>query len=168
MFLIVHGLFFTNQSKLTAQSSIELSSSPSVIQSGQLGSYSNGSWGWSGNESTSHYSDIADYEKKPEKHGAIKVTFQSAKLNKLGNRCRIMGRVVHVADGTAKPVNWFQGISIYLAKTPEKKCDWSSGISAETEHDLVILNNDGSFEAEFDLRDTYRDPNVKALHQIGI
>ena len=170
--LTVHVLFFAKQSQLTAQSSIEVSSSPSVIQSGQRGSYSSGSGGWysSGDsfQRKTYYEDIKGFGNKPESHGEIKVTFHASKLDKLGNRCNIAGRVEYIADGTARPVDWFQGIAVYLGKAPEKECDWASGISADTEHESAILNNDGSFEVEFDLRETDRNPNVKARHQIGI
>lgn len=144
-----------------------------AILAAQTGEYSSSGSSWSsrGDDSwriQTRYREITGYQTKPEEAGVVNVEFFKPKLDALGNHCQITGRVNVTLEKFDKPVGWFQGITVYLAKVPEQKCDWSSGISSDAVAEQVILQNDGTFEVEFDLRETSRIPAKLAEHQIAI
>ena len=89
-----------------------------------------------------------------------------------GNRCEVKGQLnFRPTDGSdfGAPVNWFQGIYVYLATDPETEFDWSSGMDQNLALGVTkILETDGKFTVEFDLKKTKRDPSLAQGLQIGI
>ena len=55
-----------------------------------------------------------------------------------------------------------------MQHAPVKNTDWATLIDqGKTEYEGVILKNDGSFEIEFDLRETSRDPNEEQEFELA-
>ena len=113
--------------------------------------------------------DIKGYSAKPESVSRYIAKFDSPKLDQLGNKCEFSGRLKFESGNQIDDVNWFQGVSIYLARQPDVQVDWTSGANSDSViHDSLILKNDGTFKAAFDLRDTDRDPSKAMRFKIGV
>jgi len=119
---------------------------------------------------TSSCHEIKGYTTRPETILSYEAMFQKPKLGMFGHNCTIHGQLKFLpADGESAPVNWFQGISVYLSSIPDTRLDWSQGMDQEIAlHDCITLKNDGSFVIEFDLRETNRDPTLGQEFQIGV
>jgi hypothetical protein len=109
-------------------------------------------------EQIDYHPDTREYGARPEDNTlkSITVVWKPLELDALGHLCRVRGqlRIPTQTPGHTEPINWFQGVSIYLAMQPDTKLDWTNGIdlnSAVGKTDVV--NTSGEFSLSFDLRD---------------
>ncbi len=103
----------------------------------------------------SMYSNIRNFEERPVglQFLKFKVTWQPLKTDPLGNICTASGQL-SVAKGNAyTPVDWFQGVTVFMASGVDNQPDWHNGITQDNSfEDSTILNRDGSFTAKFNIR----------------
>ncbi len=68
-----------------------------------------------------------------------------------------------------RPLDWFQGIGILIARDPEVVCDWSLGYwSDDTFELLVVPKPDGSFTVCIDPIELHRRPGEDDWYSVGI
>lgn len=134
-----------------------------------------GSWHWTPDEWTSEedFVDIHGYAKPPAEQvlDRLTVQWQQPTLDKLGNICTVRGQLVVSEAGkdSSRPVNWFQGISVYLAKSPDAKPDWSKGMDQkDTLSETTTVSPKGEFSLRFDIRKAHRERTKKQPYQFGI
>lgn len=74
---------------------------------------------WSGSEV---YTEIKGYADRPDEQtlNALSVDWQEAVLDALGNFCTVRGQIRMNDKGhtRTRPINWFQGVTVYLGTTP--------------------------------------------------
>lgn len=119
------------------------------------------------------YLKINGYVQRPPEEVVqqVSVKWDEHRLDQLGNILTIHGRLRTHADseGKSEPVNWFQGLSIYLHRTPDTEVDWSQGINLEKTLDRrLIADPDGRFTFEFNLRGTKLNRGQSQSFQLGI
>ncbi len=114
--------------------------------------------------------NIRGYKKRPAGSVTIKLTLEKPTLKSLGWYCCLRGQIKYkTGDRDFAAVDWFQGIGLYLSREHDKRQDWTHGANmAESDFETIILENDGSFEAWFDMRDTNRNPDIEQEFQIGL
>ncbi len=84
---------------------------------------------------------------------------------------QLTGRLtVHEDQGPGvRPLDWFQGIGILIARDPEVVCDWSLGYwSDDTFELLVVPKPDGSFTVCIDPIELHRRPGEDDWYSVGI
>lgn len=121
-------------------------------------------------ESGDTYDQISGFAVKPQSIEGYSVSLNPPTLCKLGNRCTISGTLNYRSSKNSEllPVNWFQGVSIYLNPDPEESPDWDAVIElCEAESDSMILKSDGSFLVEFDLRETRRNSSKSQRFELA-
>ena len=119
------------------------------------------------------YRRVKGYAKRPDdiSHQNIKVVWYPAKLNALSNDCTISGVLVlhDQQSDRMSPVNWFQGVGLYLAKMPETRLDWTAGTDdVQAIREYTVLNREGRFQFKIDLRRLKRRREVAEAFQMGI
>jgi hypothetical protein len=133
------------------------------------GSYNRSDAEW---ESVSRYTDIREYQPRPadEIVQTIAVEWHPPERDALGNYLFIRGRLtIPGDDGASRPIDWFQGFTLLMAKSPDARPDWSRGIpSIDTESELTIARPSGEFVACVDLRDMERDREHERQYQFGL
>lgn len=74
---------------------------------------------------TISYNELSDYAARPadEKLQRITVEWRQPELDALGNFCIIRGRLML----GEQPIDWFQGVTVYMAKSPGAQPDGSGG-----------------------------------------
>lgn len=127
-------------------------------------------WG-NGWTETAFYSQIKGYAAPSKDVKKYLVEYAPPQLDTFGNRCTFSGRVTYVSDKeqVASPVNWFQGVSVFLALEPNATPDWS--VAENREQALAeseVMSNEGEFSITFDLRKTKRNPDRALKFQIGV
>jgi hypothetical protein len=125
--------------------------------------------GWTHTES---YADIRNYADRPDEQtlAALSIEWRELELDRLGNMCAIRGRVM-MADGAkrTKPINWFQGVAIYLGMAPNARPDWSRGVNqTDTLATTAVTNPDGRFQASIDMRESKYDRDQAQSFQLGV
>lgn len=158
-----------------------VASQPSHAQSkGTYSSFGGSGSTWGGRwKETTYFSEIEGYAAPPEEIKKSEVDFDQQylvaydppKLDTFGNRCTLSGRLKYVIgeENATAPVNWFQGISVILALESDTTPDWSVSVNREqTLVESVVLNNDGTFSATFDLRESKRNPGEAQKFQVGV
>jgi hypothetical protein len=133
-----------------------------------------GSWSqWSSHEWTHSTTSTAsgDYADRPSEKAltAIAVEWQEPQRDALGNLCIIRGRLMTPGDGQAKPVDWLQGVTVYLAKVPGAKPNWSAGMDqSDTLSKTAVVSPAGEFEVRIDMRKTQQDRTRPQPFQFGL
>jgi hypothetical protein len=122
---------------------------------------------------TINYAEIRDYGDRPDEEALkrLSVVWQKPELDTLGNLSTIRGQLKTTDHGQkqTKPINWFQGVTIYLAMTPNARPDWSKGMNqANTLRDAVVTSPTGSFAVHFDMRDSAHDRTRVQSFQVGL
>ena len=132
---------------------------------------------WSSNRDgwtrTIKYADIRNYAVGPVDLAArtITVAWQPLQLDQLGNICTVSGELQVSGDGQPQPtpVNWFQGVTVYMAKAPDTKLDWSKGMDEKnTLGETAYVSPDGMFTVNMDLRQTQSERLRKQPFQFGL
>lgn len=123
------------------------------------------------------YPSIKGFKPRPAAAllNSITVEWRPAERDPLGNYCKFRGQL-RFSDKTAvKPVDWFQGVTVYLAAVPSKQRDWSNGLVNEAEDfqdkDVALATTvkpDGTFEASVDLRELQSQRGKNQEFQIGL
>ena len=133
------------------------------------------SWHWTPEEwtQTTTYTDAVGYADAPAQQSmpALTVEWRKPQLDALGNFCIIRGQLRKAAAGKARtqPVDWFQGVTVYLAMVPGEKPDWSAGMNqADTLHNTDVVSPSGEFEVQIDMRETQHDRTLQQSFQFGV
>ena len=137
-------------------------------------SMSSGSWNSTGDQwtSTSDY-QIEGYAPRPDESTlqSMRVQWEQPVVDPLGNFCTIRGQLQIPADNPEpmKPIEWFQGLTVYMARQPAAKPNWSRGITEQDalEHTTVVQGS-GTFEVSLDLRKAVRDRQAEQSFQFGL
>lgn len=85
----------------------------------------------------------------------IAVKWEPPVLDALGNYCFIKGQLLERTPDRSqlRPFRWRRGITVYLAKAPHKKLDWSNGMRLQdSTYRTTITEKNGTFEFCIDLR----------------
>lgn len=124
-------------------------------------------------EYTSDYIEINGYAERPEVRilDAITVEWRQPELDSLGNLCKIRGqlRIAHKGRDQTKPVDWFQGVTVYMAMQSDVRPDWSNGIDLEdTLGGMAVVDTSGTFAVSIDLRKAQQDRKLEQSFQFGL
>jgi len=119
------------------------------------------------------YSDLTGYVPRPAEEvlQQIGVEWQAPELDELGNICAVRGRLTIPGSepNQRRPVDWFQGITLYVAMTPNAKPDWSGGMNRHnTEPDTGVVLAAGEFRFYFDVRDLQKLRSASESFQFGL
>lgn len=123
------------------------------------------------------YAPIKGFKPRPAAAvlNSITVEWRPAERDPLGNYCRFRGQLRFSDKTVVKPVDWFQGVTVYLASLPGKQRDWSNGLVNEAEDfqdkDVALATTvkpDGTFEASVDLRQLQSQRGENQEFQIGL
>jgi hypothetical protein len=124
---------------------------------------------WVGRE---NYVGIRGNSPRPDDDAleAVRVEWVQPTLDALGNLCVVSGRlVVETSEDQVKHVDWFQGITCYLAKAPDAAPDWTKGMSqSNTLSETSLIDHDGRFAVRIDLRESQYDRDKKETFQFGL
>jgi hypothetical protein len=151
--------------------------SPSTVSAVADENYSGRGWSshWTPQEwtGTSDYADIRNYADRPDEKtlSGLSIEWQKPSLDALGNICTIRGQVTmpDKRQKRGKPINWFQGVMVYLGKTPAARPDWSKGMNeADTLSNTAITTPAGRFEVHFDMRDSKHSRDRIQSFQFGV
>lgn len=133
------------------------------------------SWHWTPDEwvYTEEYEEIQGYAQRPDDDvlQSMTVEWQPPELDALGNFCTVRGRLSVPGNGAEgrRPVDWFQGVTVYMAKTPGSKPDWSAGMNqVDTLDDTTLVSTAGEFAAVIDVRKTQHDRTLPEPFQFGL
>lgn len=100
----------------------------------------------------------------------LAVQWNEPKIDVLERFCTISGKLLTRNDkGLLEPISWQQTIGVHLGRQPGAKPDWSQGTQFETSlGSAEVVNQDGTFQASFDLRSCKpRLENIREL-QVGL
>jgi hypothetical protein len=132
-------------------------------------------WEWTPQKwsASTEYTEIRGYGDRPNQQNsnALSVDWQEPELDVLGNFCTVRGQVRRNDQGQTRtrPINWFQGVTVYLGTTPGAQPDWSGGLhEADTVHEAAITSPSGMFRVSFDLRKTKHERNQTQTFQFGV
>ena len=119
------------------------------------------------------YADIRGYADRPAEQilRGITVEWRQPELDPLGNLCIIRGRLQKPGDGQTdvRPVDLFQGITVYLAMAPGAKPDWSAGMNrADALSQTAVVSPMGEFAVRIDLREAQHDRTRRQSFQFGL
>ncbi len=118
------------------------------------------------------YEEVVGYAERPDDGAlsSLEVEWQEPELDRLGNHCTVRGRLTIAGEsGERRPVDWLQGISLYVARSPDARRDWSDGMDErDTLKDTAIVGHDGSFEMSVDTRDMQRERDLPQRFQMGL
>ncbi len=152
---------------------------PSIAAVADDGNYTRqgSSWSSTGQEwtVTGQYADIRNYAQRPDVPGLnrLSVEWQEPTLDAFGNQFTIRGQVL-VTEGDdnqkqPRPIDWFQGVTVYLGMSPGAKVDWSLGMDASnTREATAVTSPGGTFEARIDMRESKYDRNQEQSFQFGL
>lgn len=102
---------------------------------------------------------------------SLNVIWHTPKVDKLGNFCEISGeiRIFKGEAGAMKPVDWFQGASVYMAKQPGLTPQWNRGIRLKSAiFETCVVGGSGKFDVRMDLRKTQYDRDKPQSFQFGL
>ncbi len=119
------------------------------------------------------YRHLEGYAERPDRQTleSITVLWEPSVLDALGNYCTLRGRLYYVPVGSdePQPVDWFQGIALYLARYPDAAPDWSHGTTAvDSLFETATVEPSGEFEIVFDVRETWDDRALAETFQCGL
>jgi hypothetical protein len=132
------------------------------------------SWRWTPQEwtRTNNYSDVQNYADRPDEQilKGLSVEWQKPEMDALGNICSVRGQVKVIdSQKHAKPINWFQGVTVYLGMAPDAKPDWSKGMNqADTLDCTTVTDPTGVFQARFDMRKSKQERGRVQSFQFGV
>lgn len=117
--------------------------------------------------------DVKGFADRPDKDtlNQITVEWQRPQLDPLGNLYQLRGQLLvpKKIPGEMRPIDWYQGVTAYLAIEPENKPDWSNGMNqADTLHEIAAVDKSGAFELKFDMRKAKYDRNRNQSFQLGL
>jgi len=117
--------------------------------------------------------EISGYAERPEE-GVVQsviVRWAEPEIDALGNYCTIRGQLWIPGEGAgkARPIDWFQGVSVYVALSPGTQPDWSKGTSEkDASEKTVFVGGSGRFDVTFDLRKLECDHKRLQPFQFGL
>ena len=119
------------------------------------------------------YTNIQGYADRPDEQtlNALTIVWQKPELDALGNQCTIRGQMQLPASGQygAKPIHWFQGLTVYMGVTFDAKPDWSRRIKqADALYETAVTSPSGTFRVRFDLRESSYDRVQARSFQFGV
>ncbi len=126
----------------------------------------NGQW-----TRSSFYSNIRNFAVRPEGMEDLKfrLTWQPPQFDRLGNLFTVSGQLKVMQGEKIHPVDWFQGITVYMGVAAAEPADWSAGITEDNALEATtILDHDGSFSAEFNVREAGYDRKHGGQFQFGV
>lgn len=122
-------------------------------------------------ERTESYTNLEGYGRRPDDGTFPKITvyWEPLKRDALGNLSLIRGRLQTSTPGGTKPINWFQGVTVYLARIPGKTRDWAEEIlDSETASQTLVIKYSGEFETHIHLDEIESDRKTPQSFQIGL
>lgn len=122
-------------------------------------------------EISSSYTNVVGFGGRPEGYAFLsyRVVWRPVAVDPLGRTAKVTGALQVKKEDTFVPVDWFQGISIYLAKMADDKPDWSSGMDQQdTTYQTCTLQRNGDFSVELDLRETKWDLEQGGKFQVAV
>jgi len=133
------------------------------------------SWNWAEEEWSleESFHDIQGYEPRPDERvlNAVSVLWHTPEWDALGNKCTFRGQLRQPGDeqGATKPVDWFQGLTLYVGKQPGAKPDWSLGMKERnTIRGTDLIKPTGEFAIQVDMRETTHDRMAAESFQVGV
>jgi hypothetical protein len=133
-----------------------------------------GSWqrtpkGWT---STQTFDEIRNFENRPEAAvlKTVTVEWQRPELDALGIMCTVRGRLLvpSAAENEMRPVDWFQGVAVYMGIAPATRPEWKKGMNeSDTVANMDVVKKSGEFELRFDLRETQYNRKFDQQFQFG-
>lgn len=131
-----------------------------------------------GTERSRRVSRISGYTKRPDAAilSSVMVEWQKPVRDELGIHCKIRGQLRVPKQEGSRPVDWFQGVTVYLAAKPAAKRDWSKGLREKFEQESTdnevaaagFVKQDGTFEISVDLRQFQSQREVNQTFQVGL
>ena len=119
------------------------------------------------------YANIHGFAERPDEKvlETVTVEWQQPTLDTLGNTFTVRGRLVVPASDPpgSRPVDWFQGIALYMGTTPGAQPEWSHGMCAtDTTYETVFLQASGEFSLRIDVHELAFDRTTPQTFQFGL
>lgn len=134
-----------------------------------------GSWTQHGWNVSRQYADIVNYGERPDKTAlnGLTIDWNETALDALGNQLTIRGRVMMTeGDEDRKrtmPIDWFQGVTVYMGMRPDAKPDWSMGMDeSNTLNATTVTDPTGAFETRIDMRQSMHDRTREQSFQFAV
>ena len=117
--------------------------------------------------------EINGYAERPDESTLKSVTVQweRPEVDRLGNFCTVRGQLRNPAVDCdpSKPIDWFQGLTVSIARHPGLKPDWSKGITEQDALDRTsVVGGAGRFEVVIDMRKIERNRTLEQPYQFGL
>ena len=132
-------------------------------------------WNWTPElwTATQHGYGTEKYAKRPEGDLSEHLSFdwQPAEFDRLGNICTIRCEISFIdpISKEKRPVDWLQGVTLFLANSPGTTPDWSKGMDqADTTHDTGVISRSKPSSFEIDVREINHSRNAAEKFQVGI
>lgn len=121
---------------------------------------------------TSTY-ELSGYAERPEEGvvQSVNVRWAEPEIDALGNYCTLRGQlwIPNEVAGKARPIDWFQGVTVYVAFSSGSQPDWSKGTSEKDAYEkTAVVGGSGRFDVTFDLRKLERDHKRSQPFQFGL
>ena len=119
------------------------------------------------------FTNIHGYAERPDDKvvETVTVEWQQPTLDTLGNNCKVRGRLV-VPTGDppgSRPVDWLQGIAVYMGTTPGAQPEWSHGMrETDTICETDSLKASGEFSLRIDVHALAFDRTTPQAFQFGL
>jgi hypothetical protein len=100
----------------------------------------------------------------------VVVEWSEPGINEIGHVCTIYGQLlVESETGERTPVDWPQLIAVHLSRSPGESSDWSRGVDSESAaNETVVVNLDGKFSVDIDLREVKSGFDDNRTLQAGV
>ncbi|MBC8354469.1 MAG: hypothetical protein H8E66_20945 [Planctomycetes bacterium] len=132
-------------------------------------SWRSDSRGWT---RTSNY-EVTGYADRPDARvlNSVTVHWELPEIDPLGNTCTVRGQLrIPTGDReNTKPIEWFRGVIVYVARQPYAVLNWSNGTNEkDTLERTRVVSGLGRFQVSIDLRDIERDRELEQSFQFGL
>ncbi len=119
------------------------------------------------------FTNIHGFAERPDDKvmEAVTIEWRQPTLDTLGNTFTVRGRlVVPAADPPgSRPVDWFQGIALYMGTTPGAQPEWSHGMrETDTICETDTLPASGEFSLRIDVHKLAFDRTTPQTFQFGL
>ena len=129
---------------------------------------------WNSSEAVWHYQETRKLDKQflrlPDdgRLSQLEVEWKEVVVEELGNYCTISGCIQTKSDvGQWEPIDWQQYIGVHLNQEPLATPDWSGGVDpASVMSKEAKVDRDGTFRADFDLRECH--PRFREFRQLQV
>ncbi len=119
------------------------------------------------------FTNIHGFAERPDDEvlETVTIEWQQPTLDTLGNKITVRGRlIVPVGDPPgSRPVDWLQGISVYMSTKPGAQPEWSHGMrETDTICETDILQASGEFSLRIDVHELAFDRTMPQAFQFGL